>query len=78
MFVSVKFREGDSRTYTYACDLDVKPGDRVTVETKDGQKIVTVVDVDQPEPAFICKPITGIAPPKDTPDSDDANGESLQ
>ena len=72
MFVSVKFREGDSRTYTYACDLPVKPGDRVTVETTDGQKIVIVAEVDLPEPAFICKPVTGIAPPKPAPENAEA------
>lgn len=64
MFASVKFHERDARSYTYACDLPVKPGDRVTVETKDGVKIVTVSEVDLPEPSFPCKPITGIAPPK--------------
>jgi hypothetical protein len=64
MFVSVKFREGDSRTYTYAYDLAVKPGDRVTVDTKDGQKIVIVAAIDLDEPEFACKPITGISPPK--------------
>lgn len=72
MFASVKFREGDSRTYTYACDLPVKPGDRVTVDTKDGQKIVIVAAIDLDEPSFPCKPITGIAPPK--PDLTPADG----
>ena len=72
MFASVKFREGDSRTYTYACDLPVKPGDRVTVETKDGPKVVIVAAVDLDEPSFPCKPITGIAPPK--PDLAPADG----
>lgn len=78
MFVSVKFREGDSRTYTYACDIQVLPGDRVTVDTKDGQKVVIVADVDLDAPTFACKPITGIAPPKAVPEGADANGESLQ
>jgi formylmethanofuran dehydrogenase subunit D len=73
MFASVKFREGDSRTYTYACDLPVKPGDRVTVDTKDGQKVVVVAEVDLPEPAFACKPITGIAPPKAGMQSEDGS-----
>ena len=63
MFASVKFREGDSRSYTYACDLAVKPGERVTVDTKDGQKIVIVAAVDLDEPTFACNPITGFAPP---------------
>lgn len=64
MFASVKFHERDTRAYTYACDLPVKVGDRVTVETKDGVKIVTVSAVDLPEPSFPCKPITGFAPEK--------------
>lgn len=67
MFASVKFHEQDGRSYTYACGLPVKPGDRVTVETKDGVKIVTVSEIDLPEPSFPCKPITGIAPPKVEP-----------
>ena len=72
MFASVKFREGDSRTYTYACDIPVQPGDRVTVDTKDGQKIVIVAEVNLPEPACACKPITGIAPPKAAPEDAEA------
>lgn len=77
MFASVKFREGDSRTYTYTCDLPVKSGDRVTVDTKDGQKIVIVAAVDLEEPAFPCKPITGIAPPKaDLQPADGSDGEA--
>lgn len=65
MFVSVKFREGDSRSYTYTCDLAVAPGDRVTVDTKDGQKVVIVDAIALDEPPFACKPITGFAPQKD-------------
>lgn len=78
MFVSVKFRDGDSRAYTYSCNLPVKPGDRVMVDTKDGQKIVTVVAIDHPEPAFDCKPITGIAPPKPDRQQDDSYDGSAQ
>ncbi len=62
MFASVKFKDTDTRSYTYACDLPVKPGDRVTVETKDGVKIVTVSEVNLDAPNFPCKPITGFAP----------------
>jgi len=62
MFASVKFKDTDSRSYTYACDIPAKPGDRVTVETKDGVKIVTVSEVDLDAPDFPCKPITGFAP----------------
>lgn len=63
MFASVKFRESDTRTYTYACALPVKIGDRVTVDTKDGQKVVIVAAVEQDKPPFPCKSITGFAPP---------------
>lgn len=62
MFVSVKFHERDARTYTYTCDFPVAHGDRVTVATKNGQKIVNVWAVDVEEPAFACKSITGFAP----------------
>lgn len=65
MFVAVKFHERDSRTYTYSCDIPVKFGDRVTVETKDGLKVVKVWAVDQEEPSFACKPIIGMAPAKE-------------
>ena len=78
MFASVKFREGDSRTYTYACDLAVKPGDRVTVETKDGPKVVIVAAVDLDEPSFPCKPITGIAPLKPEPQIADGSDGAAQ
>lgn len=79
MFVAVKFNENDTRTYTYTCDFPVKFGDRVTVTTKDGEKIVKVWAIDQKEPPFLCKPITGIAPPKEppaeSPEESDADGE---
>lgn len=80
MFLSVKFHERDARTYTYTSDLDPAPapGDRITVATRDGEKIVTVVEVDLPEPPFPCKAVTGFAPPKVLTAGRDANGESLQ
>ena len=62
MFVSVKFHQRDTRTYTYACDIPASVGDMVLVATKDGQKVVEVVSVDLPEPKFECKPIVGFAP----------------
>lgn len=65
MFVSVKFREGDARSYTYRANEEFKPGDRVLVDVKGEQKIVHVACVDQPEPSFECKEIIGMAPPKD-------------
>lgn len=61
MFASVRFSAADARTYTYTCGFPVAPGDRVTVETKDGTKDVIVVAVDLPEPPFACKPILGMA-----------------
>jgi hypothetical protein len=76
MFVSVKFHERDARTYTYTCDFPVAFGDRVTVDTKDGPKVVKVWAVDVDEPAFACKPITGIAPPEPKPYAPD--GEDMQ
>lgn len=64
MFVAVKFREADARTYTYQTDDVFAIGDRVMVEVKGEQKIVHVAEVDLPEPKFACKPILGLAPPK--------------
>lgn len=66
MFVSVKFREGDARTYTYQTDAAFAPGDRVLVEVKGEQKIVHVAEIDLPAPKFDCKPIIGMAPAKDS------------
>ena len=65
MFVSVKFREGDARTYTYRANEAFSPGDRVLVDVKGEQKIVLVDGVDLPEPSFECKEIIGMARPKD-------------
>ena len=65
MFVSVKFREDDARTYTYAASEAYAPGDRVLVEVKGEQKVVFVDCVDLPEPPFACKPIIGKAPEKE-------------
>lgn len=66
MFISAKFNPDHNRAYTYAYDGPDKfaPGDKVTVETKDGQKTVTVHEVDLPEPSFECKPILGRAEDK--------------
>jgi len=65
MFVSVKFREGDTRTYTYQTDATFSPGDRVLVEVKGEQKIVHIAEIDLPEPKFECKSIIGMAPAKE-------------
>lgn len=46
--VRFKFqKEGDSKTYDYLVPtgLDLKPGDKVVVETKRGEAIVTVVEI---------------------------------
>ena len=73
MFVSVKFRAGDTRTYTYQTDTTFSPGDRVLVEVKGEQKIVHVAEIDLPAPKFECKPIIGVATCKE----DDADGVEL-
>lgn len=64
MFVSVKFRPEDARTYTYATGETFAVGDAVLVEVKGETKVVTVACVDLPEPSFSCKPIIGRAPEK--------------
>ena len=64
MFVSVKFREADARSYTYLANEAFNPGDRVLVDVKGEHKVVFVDAVDLPEPSFTCKPIIGMAPEK--------------
>ena len=64
MFVSVKFREADARSYTYLANEDFNPGDRVLVDVKGEQKVVVVDAINLPEPSFACKPIIGRAPEK--------------
>lgn len=73
MFVSVKFREGDIRTYTYQTDGVFSIGDRVLVEVKGEQKIVHIAEIDLPAPKFECKQIIGVAPAKE----DAADGGEL-
>lgn len=68
MFVSVKFRPEDTRTYTYLANETFAVGDAVLVEVKGDRKVVFVAGVDLPEPSFACKPIIGIAPPKEPVD----------
>lgn len=64
MFVTVKFKPEDKRTYTYAYNGDdaLSPGQSVYVENKDGQKAVTVHELDVPAPSFECKAIIGPVP----------------
>lgn len=74
MFVSVKFRAADARSYTYLANEDFNPGDRVLVDVKGEQKVVVVDAINLPEPSFACKPIIGRAPEKaadPTPASED-------
>ena len=74
MFVSVKFREADARSYTYLANEDFNPGDRVLVDVKGEQKVVVVDAINLPEPSFACKPIIGRAPEKaaePVPDAED-------
>jgi hypothetical protein len=67
MFVSVKFRADDFRTYTYQYDGEdpIEPGSRAVVVTRDGPKIVHVVGVDLPAPPFECKPIESVVVDQD-------------
>ena len=61
-FVTVKFKPGDTRTYTYAWDgPELFPGDRVKVpdNRSDGWKAVTVVSTTDEAPPFACKSIIG-------------------
>ncbi len=67
MFVSVKFRREDTRSYTYLANEPFSVGDAVLVDVKGEKKVVVVDSVDLPEPSFACKPIIGIAPPKEDP-----------
>lgn len=59
-FVACKFREGDTRTYTYHHDgepLDI--GDRVVVTTNRGPSTVIVAAISTEQPPFETKPIVG-------------------
>lgn len=59
-FISVKFKDTQTRTYTYANSGEpVAIGDTVKVPTKDGWKTVTVHEVDLEQPSFACKTILG-------------------
>lgn len=76
-YVAVKFREGDTRTYTYHNDgAPVAAGDEVKVDDarSDGWKRVFVVSVDSAKPTFATKPILGIADPQ----SDNKSDEGLK
>lgn len=62
MFLSVKFRDDDVKTYTYEADGKHESGDLVLVLVKGEIKTVRVVDTNTPAPSFACKPIIGPAP----------------
>lgn len=62
-FITCKFREHDTRTYTYVNNgPPVAAGDTVRCESRDGNgyQRITVVEVDVAEPSFACKPIYAI------------------
>ena len=72
MIISVQFKRKDGeyggREYSYTCDVaGVQPGDLVRVQTKDGESIVRVTEVNVPESRIderilpILKPILGPA-----------------
>jgi hypothetical protein len=69
MFITCSFtKDGSGRAYTYAFDLpdEISTGDPVVVMSpNEGEKIVTVVDVDAPEPKFACKPVLRVHVPDD-------------
>jgi hypothetical protein len=61
-YVACKFRDYDTRTYTYHWDGEpFAAGDIVRIEDRDGDgwKRVTVVSVSDQKPAFSTKPILG-------------------
>lgn len=62
LYVACKFREEDSRSYTYEWDGEpLEPGDMVKVPDRsgDGWKRVVVASVTDQAPPFPCKPILG-------------------
>ena len=76
MIISVQFKRKDgeygSREYSYLCDVPaVQPGDLVRVQTKDGESIVRVTEVNVPESRVderilpLLKSILGPAAPAD-------------
>jgi hypothetical protein len=77
-YVACSFAEGDQRTYTYHNDdvPDLKPGDRVIVETKHGEKTVYVQSFADEAPKFDTKPILRVAPPKEPKEAEEKEGEN--
>ena len=59
-FVICKFREEDTRTYTYHHDGEpVAVGDRVVVSTDRGAQAITVAEIIEKAPSFATKGIAG-------------------
>lgn len=68
-FVAVQFNPWDRRTYTYHFDGEpLLSGEKVIVETKRGEAVVTVVAISDQQPNFETKPILRKAPPKEEDD----------
>lgn len=63
IYLACKFRDTDSRTYSYHYDgdEDFEPGDKVRVPDRsgDGWKVVTVAAIHFDEPEFPTKGILG-------------------
>lgn len=67
-YLTVRYRESDSRTYTYSFPDDLspapKPGDAVLVDARGRVLEATIVEVGVPEPSDIkAKPITKLLGP---------------
>lgn len=74
---AVKFKwqkDGDAKTYDYYVPegLELKPGDKVIVETKRGETTVEVVEI-KAESELADKAILRIAEPEQKDKSDDFN-----
>lgn len=64
-YVSIKFRPGDTRAYTYHNDgKPVNRGDKIVVETARGKQTVTVFDIVDEAPPFVTKSIILPVDPK--------------
>jgi hypothetical protein len=64
-YISVKFRPGDARSYTYHADEPYSVGDEVKIGNGDEWSRATVVGIGHDKPRFDTKPILGVAPPKE-------------
>lgn len=75
-FIACKFRESDTRSYTYHFDgaETFQPGDQVKVEDRsgDGWKRVWVVSTSDRAPSFPTKPILGRVDPEPSAEQPEA------